>query len=76
MASAKSPAPAPAGPAWRRIEPTLDAAGQPVEVLAPCGGSWQRDADGGLTPRDESTARDAGLINTPTADAPVAANLE
>jgi hypothetical protein len=68
--------PAPTSPTWRRIEPVLDAEGNPVDQLPPCGGSWQREADGGLTPADEATARAAGLIDdTPAAD-PVAAQPE
>ena len=39
-----------------RIEPPAEG-----EAMPPCGGSWQREADGGLRPRDESTAKDAGL---------------
>lgn len=44
-----------------RIEPVLDAVGQPVHLDPPSGGSWQRDADGGLSPADEGTALLAGL---------------
>lgn len=48
----------------RRIPPqTVD--GQTVEPLPPCGGSWIRDAAGGLTPADEATARSAGLWDEP-----------
>ena len=39
-----------------RIEPPAEG-----EVQPPCGGSWLREADGGLRPRDEATAKDAGL---------------
>lgn len=45
-----------------RIEPVIDpATGLPVELNPPCGGSWLRDADGGLTPADQETAEAAGL---------------
>ncbi len=40
-----------------RIEPLPDGSDQGP----PCGGSWQRDADGGLTPLDAATALAAGL---------------
>lgn len=39
-----------------RIEPPAEG-----EAMPPCGGSWVREADGGLRPRDEATAKDAGL---------------
>lgn len=39
-----------------RIEPPAKG-----EALPPCGGNWLREADGGLRPRDEATAKDAGL---------------
>ena len=46
----------------KRIEPVIDPeTGKPVELNPPCGGSWQRDADGGMTPADEQTAKAAGL---------------
>ncbi len=46
----------------RRIPPSTDTdTGKPAELNPPCGGSWARDADGGLTPADEATARAAGL---------------
>lgn len=57
-----APTPAAAAPAWSRIEPVLNATGQPVDLLPPCGGSWVREADGGLMPADESTAVAAGLM--------------
>ncbi len=44
-----------------RIPPQLGPTGAPLELDPPCGGSWRRDADGGLSPADESTARAAGL---------------
>lgn len=50
-----------------RIAPSTDA---DTELLPPAGGSWIRDADGGLTPADEATAKGAGLdwpAATPTA---------
>lgn len=48
----------------QRIPPQqLD--GKPVDLAPPCGGSWSRDADGGLTPADEATARAAGLWEEP-----------
>ena len=31
------------------------------EAMPPCGGRWAREADGGLRPLDEATAKDAGL---------------
>ncbi|MFM2056042.1 MAG: hypothetical protein RLY71_427 [Pseudomonadota bacterium] len=40
-----------------RIEPTE----QQPEPLPQSGGSWARDADGGLRPLDEATAIGAGL---------------
>ena len=49
--------------AFGRIEPT-EANPMPDP---PCGGSWTREADGGLVPADEATAIRAGLM--PTADA-------
>jgi hypothetical protein len=46
----------------KRIEPVIDPeTGKPVEMNPPCGGTWLRDAEGGLTPADEATARAAGL---------------
>lgn len=39
------------------------------EPRPPCGGSWIRDADGGLTPGDADTAQAAGLAWAPVADA-------
>ena len=39
-----------------RIEPVKGA-----DVNPPCGGSWLRDADGGLSPADADTAAAAGL---------------
>jgi hypothetical protein len=69
----------------KRIEPQLDADGRQVELNPPSGGSWLRDADGGLTPADAATASGAGLdwgadpapqdpsadpLATPAADAP------
>lgn len=48
-----------------RIPPT-EAAPEP---RPPCGGSWIRDADGGLTPGDAETALAAGLDWAPVADA-------
>lgn len=39
------------------------------EPRPPCGGSWIRDADGGLTPGDAATAQAAGLDWAPPADA-------
>jgi hypothetical protein len=44
-----------------RIEPTFDADGEVVAPNPPCGGYWLRDADGGLTPADATTAAAAGL---------------
>lgn len=40
-----------------RIPPS----GGPSPVMPPTGGSWTRDADGGLTPGDAQTAAAAGL---------------
>lgn len=51
-----------------RIPPT-EAAPQP---RPPCGGSWIRDEDGGLTPGDADTAAAAGLAWQPTPDQPAA----
>lgn len=45
----------------RRIEPQLDEHGNAIELNAPSGGQWLRDADGGLTPLDKHTADGAGL---------------
>jgi hypothetical protein len=73
---AAAPADLAPAPAWRRIEPALDAKGNPVDQLPPCGGSWLRDADGGLTPRDEATARDAGLLNETPAAAESSASVQ
>lgn len=53
-----------------RIPPQIGADGQPIEINPPCGGHWQRDLDGGLTPADESTARAAGLWTDPEPEAP------
>jgi len=44
-----------------RIPPQLDASGRQIELNPPSGGSWLRDADGGLTPLDKHTAEGAGL---------------
>ena len=44
-----------------RIPPQLDAEGKTLELNPPCGGSWLRDADGGLSPADAATAAGAGL---------------
>lgn len=55
----------------KRIEPVIDPeTGKPVELNPPCGGSWQRDADGGLLPADEQTAKAAGLQWGDTTAAP------
>ena len=43
------------------LEPVPGADGSPLDLAPPCGGRWLRDADGGLWPADESTARAAGL---------------
>lgn len=40
-----------------RIEPIE----KDADMVPPTGGSWLRDADGGLTPLDEQTAHGAGL---------------
>jgi hypothetical protein len=46
----------------QRIAPVIDPdTGLATEINPPAGGSWLRDADGGLTPADEATARGAGL---------------
>lgn len=46
----------------KRIEPVIDAdTGKTIELNPPTGGSWRRDADGGLTPLDEQTAKGAAL---------------
>ncbi|ACB34505.1 hypothetical protein Lcho_2239 [Leptothrix cholodnii SP-6] len=46
----------------KRIAPVIDAeTGKVIELNPPCGGSWLRDADGGLTPGDAATAKAAGL---------------
>jgi hypothetical protein len=52
-----------------RIEPKTDDDGRPVELTPPAGGSWLRDADGGLTPANEPTAIGAGL-DWPAAEEP------
>ena len=44
-----------------RIEPRHDANGRPMDLDPPSGGSWIREADGGLTPADQATATGAGL---------------
>lgn len=41
-----------------RIAPNADG----TEALPRSGGSWLREADGGLTPLDEATAAGAGLV--------------
>lgn len=46
-----------------RIEPT-EANPMPDP---PCGGSWNREADGGLAPADLATAIRAGLVPAPDA---------
>lgn len=43
-----------------RIEPKL-VGGMVVDQDPPCGGSWMRDHDGGLTPLDKYAAEGAGL---------------
>lgn len=40
---------------------TIPATKADPEPAPPCAGSWLREADGGLRPRDEGTARAAGL---------------
>lgn len=46
----------------KRIEPTLHPdTGAWLDLPPPTGGSWIRDADGGLTPADQATAEGAGL---------------
>lgn len=50
----------------KRIEPTE----QNPEPLPQTSGAWRRDADGGLTPLDEATAKQSGL-DWPDAKAPV-----
>jgi hypothetical protein len=46
----------------KRIEPTLHPeTGAWLDLPPPTGGSWLRDADGGLTPADKATADGAGL---------------
>lgn len=54
-----------------RIPPQVAADGGVAELNPPTGGSWLRDADGGLSPADETTAVQAGLDWTP-ADQPAA----
>jgi hypothetical protein len=44
-----------------RIEPRHDADGRQIDIDPPSGGSWIREADGGLTPADKATATGAGL---------------
>lgn len=44
-----------------RIPPVLDSDGKPLPITPATGGSWLRDADGGLTPADADTAAGAGL---------------
>lgn len=58
-----------------RIEPLRLPDGKVVTPNPPTGGSWQITADGALQPRDEATARAAGLAwpTTPTAPAAVPA---
>lgn len=55
------------GGAFGRIAPTDDV----PEPMPPCGGSWIRDEEGGLTPADLATASRAGLAPAP---APAEAN--
>lgn len=43
---------------YRRIEPT----DQQPEPVPPTSGNWVREADGGLRPADDETARTAGLL--------------
>lgn len=40
---------------------TIPASEADPEPAPPCAGSWLREADGSLRPRDEGTARAAGL---------------
>ena len=48
-----------------RIQPLpAGADGKVPDLFPPCGGSWRRDADGGLTPLDAATAQAAGLSFT------------
>lgn len=49
-----------------RIPPHADGE---TEIRPPCGGSWLRDADGGLSPGDAATAEAAGLAWPAVADA-------
>lgn len=50
-----------------RIEPLRLPDGKVVTPNPPTGGSWQITADGALQPRDEATARAAGLAWQPAA---------
>lgn len=54
-------APAPDKRPTTRIEPVLGGDGKPVDLHPPGGSRWIRDADGGLTPADRSTAEAVGL---------------
>lgn len=55
-----------------RIEPLRLPDGKVVTPNPPTGGSWQITADGALQPRDEATARAAGLAWPTTPTAPTA----
>ena len=50
-----------------RIEPLRLPDGKVIPPSPPCGGSWSLTADGALQPRDEATARAAGLAWQPAA---------
>lgn len=50
-----------------RIEPLRLPDGKVVTPNPPTGGSWLTTADGALQPRDEATARGAGLAWQPAA---------
>lgn len=59
-----------------RIPPQLDADGQPLPITPATGGTWLREADGGLTPADEATAAAAGLLQPEAAPATLDAQPE
>jgi len=50
---------------YGRIEPTKEN----PEPVPPTSGLWRREADGGLVPQDDATARTAGLLLDESTDA-------
>lgn len=69
MAKASTPVPVRVSDQPTRIEPQLDAQGQPTEQNPPCAGRWLRQQDGGLLPADADTAAAAGLAWAPAGPA-------